>query len=127
MRPVTIKEVTTALRSGEYKQNIGRLHDVANDSFCVMGVAEDVAGTQWDAEGHDEAGFQATTCVRAAQMMGEWGRFIFTATKRATFVVSELQDANDTLNETLPQLADRIDTLAVELGFVSPSAHSLSG
>jgi hypothetical protein len=47
-----------ALRSGEFKQAQGMLHDTKHDSFCCLGVLCKVAGAEWgecekEVEGED--------------------------------------------------------------------------
>jgi len=36
-----------ALRSGEFKQAQGELHDARNDSYCCLGVLCKVVGAEW--------------------------------------------------------------------------------
>lgn len=39
MQVVSIKDWLTALKSGEYKQTDGALHDRGEDAYCCLGVA----------------------------------------------------------------------------------------
>jgi hypothetical protein len=49
MNPEIKKKWVEALRSGKYKQGIGRLK--GNDEFCCLGVLCDISGlSNWDAE-----------------------------------------------------------------------------
>jgi hypothetical protein len=55
-----------ALRSGEYKQAEGKLHDTKNDAFCCLGVLCKVMGAEFgpgqeEKENEDEGGMYIDT------------------------------------------------------------------
>lgn len=108
-----VKALTAALRSGEYKQTIGRLRE--NGCYCVAGVAADV----W-AKAHGEVWYQDTLeydCVAGASISmpdaaAEWYGF---GSLRGEYVTAEgeerslIQD-NDDQMLTFDQLADIIES-----------------
>lgn len=67
-----------ALRSGEFEQAQGELHDARNDSYCCLGVLCKVAGAEWtsfEKEMLGEDGFYRATRdhvpVKDGELLGD--------------------------------------------------------
>lgn len=120
LKPISIRQWTTALRSGKYAQGFETMHCPEDATFCCLGVAEDIAGCEWNVDDDyaaDEYG-EASLPFSAAAVMGAAGRFMLKRSPGADTdeVMHSLAYMNDE-RRSFDEIADYIETLAVDLGF----------
>lgn len=121
-----------ALRSGEYSQTRGVLHD--KDGFCCLGVACDLAGksglkldviSEYDLEENDITyeyysydGIRTVLPLRVQEWLGissDMGSFLLPIPARSGEHNCSLTGANDEIKLTFTQIADLVEWFQEEL------------